>query len=47
MCNHAIHLCQAENGHPEDRIEVCIKCSKIFAELKWNGKYLEAIKREG
>jgi hypothetical protein len=45
MCNHSIHLCQAEDGHPSDRVEVCIKCGKKFAELRWNGKYLEVTKK--
>jgi hypothetical protein len=45
-CNHSIHLCQCKDGHPNDREEICIKCGEKFAELKWNGKYLEMNKQE-
>ena len=35
---------QTTAGHPKDKDEVCIKCGKIIAELRWNGTYLERIK---
>ena len=31
---------KATAGHPRDKDEVCIKCGKVLANVRWNGTFL-------